>query len=183
MQVANTQWLVKRTPHFAKAQPHNPVLKAILDACEAGIVVPSILKANLAAIPDVSIVTDDAEHASFGYRKLVNCWRVLVWGPAKYHPDFDVSKTDEQTEPPGGTATGERRTLLAAGVHRFPESDLKRMAEAGLTDEQIDRDSQREGLLLAALGYVRECQHAEDRAAGLPKRTFGLGSPAAGVKP
>ena len=52
--------------------------------------------------------------------------------------------------------TGEARTLIAAGV----------------APDEAD------ALLHAALGFLRECQHAEDRAAGLPKRVFGLGSPA-----
>ena len=52
--------------------------------------------------------------------------------------------------------TGESRTLIAAGV----------------APDEAD------ALLHAALGFLRECQHAEDRAAGRPKRVFGLGSPA-----
>lgn len=51
--------------------------------------------------------------------------------------------------------TGEHRTLIAAGV----------------APDEAD------ALLHAALGFLRECQHAADRDAGLPKRTFGLGDP------
>lgn len=144
MQSGNTKWMIAAAGRFAEVMPDNPFLKAVAESIEAGIVVPSILKAKLEAA-GFKVSADDEDHKKHGYRVLANNYRVHVVGPANVHPDH----------------ASEERTLIAAGVS----------------------DSEADALLHAALGFLRECQHAEDRAAGLPKRTFGLGTPAElGVK-
>lgn len=59
-----------------------------------------------------------------------------------------------------------------ANVHPDHSGEARTLIAAGVAPDEAD------ALLHAALGFLRECQHAEDRAAGLPKRTFGLGNPA-----
>lgn len=58
-------------------------------------------------------------------------------------------------------------------VHPDHSDENRGLIAAGMAPSEAS------ALVHAALGFVRECVHAEDRAAGKPKRTFGLGDPAA----
>jgi hypothetical protein len=199
MQEKNLQWLIAAARRFHAAMPDNPFARAVAESIEFTVVPPSLAKklkdAGFAVVQDdevdaagnvkfetsVSASTlrekllaagykvsfDDADHAKYGYRVLKNGYRCAVVGPACHHPDH----------------TGEDRVLIAAATFQFPPPDLEAMAKKGLSEAKIDQLSQGGALLHAALGFLRECQHAEDRAAGLGKRRFGLGSPAElGVK-
>ncbi len=149
----NTKWLIAAAKKFAALKPDNLFLAAIVASIEAGVVVPSILKTALTAA-GFKVVTDHAEHAKHGLRVMANKSRVHVIGPIGVHPDHAMS---------GGRAASGELIAPTDGTERG-------LIAAGLADDEAD------ALLHAALGFVRECQHAEDRAAGLPKQNFGVGN-------
>jgi hypothetical protein len=197
MQEKNLQWLIAAARRFHAASPDNPFLRAVTESIEFTVVPPSLARklkdAGFAVVQDdeadaagnvkfetsvsasrlregllaagYKVSFDDADHAKYGYRVLKNGYRCAVVGPANHHPDHPKALFD--------------RVLIAAATFQFPPPDLEAMAKKGLSEEKIDQMSECGALLHAALGFLRECQHAEDRAAGLGKRVFGLGSPAA----
>lgn len=169
MQAKNTEWMVAAASRFAAASPSNPFLRAVADSIEVGIVVPSILKAKLEAA-GFSVIFDIADHAKHGFRELKNKARVAIVGLAKWHPEWPLAGDE-----------GERRTQVAGAAHGklIPAEPIDPDAILCPIQGWVKQVPDEQGAILHAVnGYLRECQHAEDRKAGLPKRVFGLGSPA-----
>lgn len=120
---------IKQLIDFAKKHK-GPIPEAVVKSIEVGVVVPSILKANLEA---AGLIVDDEHdsHAKQGYCKLDKLVRVHVHGDAKLHPECPANHTDPNCLIAAGTAADKGDALLHACLGFLRECEIKAAKDKG----------------------------------------------------